>query len=349
MTCSVSIDTSGNFSATVLDVVGNTATVYENNYIVDTLPPSTPTVTVDTSAGVNTPTLTFTSTDNIALAYYEIEYLADDVGSGAGTLTTLSGATSPQTLSLDPDTLTHTVRVRAYDTAGNMSETIITLPLLVSFTVPTPISNTSINDATVTISNPNNNPLTNIALSAGTTGASLGTCTGSGADMSGPYDSPVTCTISGIANSGTITISAEDSVTAAQGQNTQSFVIETGAPTITFNAPTKIDNNAITDTTLTIMDDTGILAAAVNLSSSTASYTNLICTQTNPTRVDCTVQIDGSGNIAVSVTDGAGNTNTGSETGYIIDTDSPDVTINSPIGVYSGNQASYPVSGSCTV
>lgn len=216
VTCSVSIDTSGNFSVTASDVAGNTRTVYENNYIVDTLAPSTPTVTVDTSAGVNTPTLTFASTDNIAIAYYEIEYLADDAGPGTGTLTTLTGATSPQTLSLDPDTLTHTIRVRAYDTAGNMSESLITLPLLVSFMVPTPISNTSINDATVTISNPNNNPLTNIALTPGTTAASLGTCTGSGSDMSDPYDSPVTCTLSGIANSGTITISAEDSITGAE-------------------------------------------------------------------------------------------------------------------------------------
>lgn len=58
------------------------------------------------------------------------------------------------------------------------------------------------------------------------------------------------------------------------------------------------------------MDDTGILAAAVNLSSSTASYSNLMCTQTNPTRVDCTVQIDGSGGVTVSVTDRAGNTST---------------------------------------
>lgn len=284
---------------TASDIAGNTRTVYENNYIVDTIAPSTPMVTVDTSGGVNTPTLTFASTDNIAIAYYEIEYLADDAGSGTGTLTTLSGATSPQTLSLDPDTLTHTVRVRAYDTAGNMSETTITLPLLVSFTVPTPISNSVINDASITITNPNNNPLTNIVLTPGTTGASLGTCTGSGADMTDPYESPVTCTITGVANSGNVTVNAEDSVTGAQGQNAQSFTIETTLPTISLIAPTKIDNAAITDTTIVVMDDTGILANTVSLSSSTASYTNLVCTQTNPTRVDCTVQIDGSGDIAV--------------------------------------------------
>ena len=81
MTCTVSIDSSGDFSVTAADVVGNTRTVYENNYIVDTIAPSTPSVTVDTSGGVNTPTLTFVSTDNIAIAYYEIEYLADDSGS----------------------------------------------------------------------------------------------------------------------------------------------------------------------------------------------------------------------------------------------------------------------------
>ena len=118
----------------------------------------------------------------------------------------------------------------------------------------------------------------------------------------------------------------------------QSYIIETQVPTISIQAPTKLENASISDTTIVVMDDTGVLASSVNLSSSTASYSNLVCTQTSTTRVDCTVQIDDTGDISVSVTDRVGNNNSTTETGYVIDIISPLVSINTPVVAYSGNQ-----------
>lgn len=164
VSCTVSIDSSGDFSVSVPDLAGNTGTDTETNYIVDLIAPTLPSVSIDISGGVNSPILTFSSTDNIAIDHYEIVYSADDTGAGAGTLTTLNPATSPASLTLDPDELVHTVIVRVYDTAGNVTEKTVKFPPLVNFTTPTLISNTPITDSTVTITSPNGNPLTNIIL-----------------------------------------------------------------------------------------------------------------------------------------------------------------------------------------
>lgn len=108
------------------------------------------------------------------------------------------------------------------------------------------------------------------------------------------------------------------------------FVIETNAPTITITAPTKQSNTAITSTTVTIFDDTRIDANDVSITTTNQtggfSISNVSCTQTNATRVDCTLQIDGNdgtGDIRVTATDVAGNESNRSEVGYQIDTTPP--------------------------
>jgi hypothetical protein len=55
---------------------------------------------------------------------------------------------------LDEDESLHTIKVRCYDTAGNYSENIIKFPPIVTFTAPTQLSYTGIEDATVTITSP---------------------------------------------------------------------------------------------------------------------------------------------------------------------------------------------------
>lgn len=64
---------------------------------------------------------------------------------------------------------------------------------------------------------------------------------------------------------------------------------------ITITAPTKIDNASITDTTITVTDDIAINVADVTIDPVTsAGYSAFNCVQTNPARVDCTIQVDSS-------------------------------------------------------
>lgn len=51
------------------------------------------------------------------------------------------------------------------------------------------------------------------------------------------------------------------------------------------------------------------------------------CTQTSITRIDCTIQIDDSGDLTVSADDLAGNTDTDTEPNYIIDTIPPIISL----------------------
>ncbi|MCZ8330245.1 MAG: hypothetical protein O9282_02920 [Flavobacterium sp.] len=51
------------------------------------------------------------------------------------------------------------------------------------------------------------------------------------------------------------------------------------------------------------------------------------CTQTNATRVDCTISIDSNGTLVVNAIDSDGTSTNTSETNYIIDTVFPVLTI----------------------
>jgi surface protein len=89
--------------------------------------------------------------------------------------------------------------------------------------------------------------------------------------------------------------------------------------TIAFTSPTKSSNRTITDTMITINDDDGILAENVTLDpDSTASA--LICTQDSPTMVTCTVSIDATGDLIIQTEDASENLETGTETGFVIET-----------------------------
>lgn len=349
--CVVTITSSGDLNIQATDTFGNSATKKETAYVVDTTAPVFSSATVDVvTHGINQPVLNFAGTDNIAVDHYEILYIADNGAAGvSGSTTTMNPATSPATLTLDPDEVVHTITIRVYDTAGNYTEHVIKFPPIVNFTAPTTLSNVAINTSTVTVTSPMGNALTGITLNAGTTGASLGTCTGAGGDTTDPYESPVTCVINNVSSTGSVTVNATDSVTGAIGQNSQSYVIDITAPVIDITAPTKLNNASITDTTITITDDVALLAADVTVSgSTTATTSNFSCTQTNATRVDCTIHIDASGNLVIAVADKAGNTATKTEAAYVIDTTAPVVTIGSLPVVNVSNQSSYVVSGTCT-
>lgn len=139
----------------------------------------------------------------------------------------------------------------------------------------------------------------------------------------------MTCDINNISSSGTIAIEAEDSVLGAQGYNFQSYIIDTVDPVITITAPTKVDNVAITDTTIVVTDDTAIDVNDVVVSgSSSVTYSGYSCVQTSPNRVDCVIQIDDDGDLQIDALDLAGNNIDEIEPNYIIDTNPPVITLN---------------------
>jgi len=325
--CTISVDSTWDLVINASDVAWNTDTATEVTYIIDTVAPNAPSIVVDVNPpnGVNTPTvLSFSSLDNIAIDRYDLIYPADDWGAGTWIATTITDATGPISLVLDPDNSPQWVTVVAYDTAWNSSQTTIYFPPVVTIIAPTTISNTTITDSTVTIDTPSWGDLTSIQLLSGGTSAILWTCTWAWWDTTDPYANPVTCTILNIADSGTITVAAEDASNWAIWSNTQSYIIDTVDPVITITAPTKIDNSAITNTTIRVVDVVWINAADVSLWTwTTASTSWFSCVQTTAEQVDCIVTITDSWDIEVIASDLAGNTPSASENTYIIDTIPP--------------------------
>ena len=164
---------------------------------IDNQAPTAPSVSLDTlTNGIDDPIITFSATDNLAIDFYTVEYIQDNNAAlVSATTTTISPATSPVTLDLDPDEITaspffHTITVTAYDQAGNSTITELKFPPVITFTAPTTLSNLAITDTTFTISSPGDiNDITNIVVTGGTGF----TCLGAGADATDPYTSPVTC------------------------------------------------------------------------------------------------------------------------------------------------------------
>lgn len=331
VTCSLAINSSGTLAITATNSGGGVVTRSEAGYIVDTVKP-TVTASVDTTMGTNTPRLTFTATDNIAVARTEVQYHANNGGAGVGGWVTINPATSPVDLALDPDEAVHHVIVRTYDTAGNVTDRDLLFPPIVTFNVPTPISNGTIINASVTITSPSGNPIDNIVLNAGGTGATRGACVGAGNDTTSPYNQPVTCQIGSITNSGTVTVSARDAVNTATGQNAQTFTIDTTNPVVHVSSPTKRSSQPITDITVTVTDDiavdTDLVWAYLNSQSGDLELGGVACTQVHASEVSCRVTLNGTDGITSIIFDTydvAGNYGYVVESGYEIDTTAPTV------------------------
>lgn len=52
----------------------------ESSYVVDTIPPNVPNVIIDTDSpfSIDSPQVTFSSLDNVAVDHYTVSYYADD-------------------------------------------------------------------------------------------------------------------------------------------------------------------------------------------------------------------------------------------------------------------------------
>ncbi len=331
--CTVNITSSGNLRISLPDSAGSMGIGTENNYIIDMIAP-TSTVSIDTSSGLHTPTVTFITNDNVAVSRTDITYNTNNGGAGAGAPATITNATSPTALVLDPDELIHEITVRTYDTAGNFFDNIVRFPPVINFTAPTRVKNSPIHDATVTVFTPSGNDISVLNLTAGSTGATLAHCVGAGGDTTLPYAQPVTCEIQNITATGTVRIDATDAGNGATGNNQLLFTIETTPPTVSIASPTKRSNNPITNTVVTATDNYGVAAGDVALTAinQTGGFdiSAVNCAQISFTEVRCTLTVngdEGTGDIRVNVADLAGNTRTSTATGYVIDTTQPTATV----------------------
>ncbi|MDD5738513.1 MAG: hypothetical protein PHY72_01095 [Candidatus Pacebacteria bacterium] len=135
----------------------------------------------------------------------------------------------------------------------------------------------------------------------------------------------VNCTIA-INSSGDLVIKAVDILGNSATQAENNYIIDTVTPFITITAPAKILNTSITNTTVHVFDDIGILSANVIVDASTTAGTSaFICMQTDQKTVDCAIHIDSSGSLTIRALDNGGNIATHIESGYLIDTIAPTV------------------------
>lgn len=315
---------------TVTDNAGTVASMTKAGYMIDSIPPQLPDVVLETTDPYSShaPLLSFTTVDHgVWLDYCTLQYREDNNASGVHTDTTLvAPATSPISLSLDPDELVHEVIVRCYDKVGNMSANIVKFPPIVQFDVPTPISSGEITDMVVTITSPLGNPISNITIVSSSGETPSLDCEGADQGQWDPYQSPVRCRVGALTKSGIITVEAVDQWTLAHGKNSTHIVIEQEAPRIIIDAPHHVASTSIT-TTVLVYDDTAIDPASVqvDVTNTTATVGDLSCVAVNPKQVSCTIPIIDDGDLVIVAQDRAGNSASAEDSWYIIDTVSPSI------------------------
>jgi len=357
--CTIRIKTSGKLVLKATDKAGHSSTASKDGYVIDMVAPTFITSNVDTETnGLHRPIVSFEAFDAVGVAKYEIIYIKDNEGGDVSSTETIDEiAYTPgvieRTLNLDPDEPQHTIKVIAYDLAGNTTLKQTVFPPEIVFHAPTVISNQPINDTTVTISAPiNGHKIDNIVISgSASAGATLGTCTDKNNNTVVPYDTTVTCQILGIQKTGMIMVTAQDTTNGATGYETQMYTYDPTPPTIIITAPTKAKKDQITDTTITVRDLAEIYPAGIEIHPSSAGIAqDLQCTPETGDKniINCTVTIIESGHLTIKATDKAGNSVTKTEENYIVDRIPPEIRITSTTPINRTNRTHYPLEGTCT-
>lgn len=166
------------------------------------------------------------------------------------------------------------------------------------------------------------------------------------------YENPTDA--GGVSGNNTYSIRVRAAIDLTDGPATEQTMVimvqdvEDTPPTIVIVAPEKLSKQPITSTEIHIKDNAGIRADTIAVdTNSTANTTDFVCAQTSATQIDCTVTIASSGNLVIRATDVAGNSVTATEDGYVIDTESPTVTVDNQESITRANARAYTVSGTC--
>ncbi|MBP8979528.1 BspA family leucine-rich repeat surface protein [Candidatus Dojkabacteria bacterium] len=354
MNCTIRIKTSGRLVLKATDNAGLSSTAFKDGYVVDQVPPTFITSSIDTlTHGIDKPIIEFEATDAVGMLKYEIKYVGSDGLNKVDEIEYTKPGVIQRTLELYAGEDQHTITVIAYDLVGNTTEKQTIFPPEVVFNAPTILSNQPINNSTVTITAPiAGHEIDNIAISGtASEGVTLENCADADGEHNAPYTTYVTCNIRNINKSGTIIIQAEDTNNGATGYNSHMYTIDTVDPVITINAPTKKKKDNITDTTITVTDAVEIYPADIEIAaSSTGMAENLECTADTGDKniINCTITIIESGNLAITAKDQAGNSITETKEGYIIDRIPPAISITSTAPINRANRTHYTLGGTCT-
>lgn len=355
LSCNITVKSSGKLVIRATDNAGYSTTAStEEGYAIDTLGPTFLIANIDTSApySLHQPLVKFHAVSPVGVEKYEIQYKNS---SGVETNETVNYIGDPQNLTVDLFTgeMSHAIEIIAYSNAGKKTSRRITFPPEITFIAPTIISNNTINDTIVKIISPEGHQIDNITIggSAYLPGLTNISCIDKDGRTIGPYNTSITCNITGIQETGMIEVSANDTTIGERGKNLQKYFYDTSAPNITISAPTKVKNDDITNVAITITDDLEMYNDSASIDpSSTVTYTGWSCEPCNIDRrkLNCIVNITGSGNLTILATDKAGNAATNSENDFIIDRESPEVNITTIAPITSLNQLLYTIKGTCT-
>ena len=301
---------SHSISVRAYDAAGNYRDGTVLNITVDTIAPDsfTPTLNVVSPTINTTPTITFSTDDNIGVSYYRVKV-------DGGNFATKSSPNQLEPLSNG----SHTITVRAYDAAGNYTEGSVNVT--VDRTSPDPFTPTLDGTSPINTTTPTINFEATDSL--GIDHYEVKIDNGSYTTQESPYTLPSLSENTYNGTPHTVTVRAYNTL----GNSTDgiiSFKVDVTAPTITYYVARKY-NNADIQTTFYIQDNIGAPLQNVN-----ATGGNLSCTQTHPLAVRCTVTTSQSGDVTVNSTDSAGNLSSITVTDYVIETTPPVIQIVAP-------------------
>ena len=352
--CSIEITSSGDLKITATDEAGNGQDADEDGYQITTQGPDLENPGIIITAPTKTSDSTITDTtiavsDNQALLASEVGIRSDNTAGAQNLICTQTNVKRVDcTIEI---TSSGDLKLNARDLAGrttnkNENGYLITPPNpdtekpQITINAPTKVSNATIVDTTIVVTDNEAIMASAVELGASNTaGTSNLNCTQTSVVQ-------VDCTID-VTTSGDLHISATDEAGNAENIEEAGYQItppnlDTEKPQITINAPTKVSNGTIVDTTIVVTDNEAIVASAVGLGAgNTAGTSNLNCTQTSVIQVNCIIDITTSGDLQISATDEAGNGENVEETGYQItppnpDNEKPQITINAPTKTSTG-------------
>ena len=363
----------GNYSivVTVIDSAGNSSVdVSSNELTIDTTPPATPSVAVDLLAANDSGTLDDDNITNVATATFSVPASSATPGSlvtlysdlvAIGTTT----ASADGSFSLSASTLvegTENISWTSTDTAGNESANSPSLSVTLDTSAPAPtinaphtadnivnaaeanpfsVSGTSEADSVVSISiSDGSNPA--VTASVSTDGA--GNWSVSGLDLSGLVDGS-------LAINATATDVAGNS--GASSESNTSLV--STAPVLVLNAisgddalnATEATQDLVISGTSTGLADGDNVTITIGTNSYLASVAGGLWQVTVPA-IDTGSFVDGEV-VTADAIDIAGNTASTISVALAVDTVLPVVAIDPAVLGTSSNEASYQVSGTCTV
>lgn len=314
---------------TVVDAVGNSATVVSSAFIVDSTPPS---VTITDLAayvsGGSTPSVTFTTTDLNGIASRLLEYSTDGT-----TWTTISAsAVSPQSWTVPTiNSTTARVRITATDTAGNSNSATTSLftidstnPTTAITTPPTDLKGGSTYSILFSSSDASGIASHSLYYAADGTNYSLIASPAAGAtsySWTVPMDN---------VNTARLRIVATDNSGNQSMATTSAFIVDSIAPAVTLSNPPAILKGGASQSITFTHSDTNVIASRVlEYAQDGTNFSVVIASNpTSPHAWTVPSQNNAASKYRYTVTDTAGNVTTITSSAFIVDSTAPALSIN---------------------